>query len=48
MVEDSVQNARNENTDNTLNPANLHRVQNYVSGLKKNKVLGEDQISTNM
>ena len=48
MVEDSVQNALNENTENTLNPATPTEVQNYIKGLKKNKAPGEDQISTNM
>ena len=48
MVEDSVQNAFNENTDNTLNLATPTEVQNYINGLKKNKAPGEDQISTNM
>ena len=33
MVEDSVQNALNENTDNTLNPATPTEVQKYMKGL---------------
>ena len=48
MVEDSVQNALNGNTENTLNPATPTEVRNYIKGLKKNKAPGEDQISTNM
>ena len=48
MIEDSVQNALNKNTDNTLNPATPMVEQNYINGLKKNKVLGKDQISTDM
>ena len=48
MVEDSVQNSLNENTDNTLNPTTPTEVQKYISGLMKNAAPGEDQISTNM
>ena len=48
MVEDSGQNALNENTENTLTPAIPSEVQKYISGLEKNKAPGEDQISTNM
>ena len=48
MEEDSVQNALNETSDNTLNNATPTEVQNYINGLKKNKAASEDQISTNM
>ena len=48
MLEDSVQNAINENTENTLNPAISPNVLNYISRLKKNKVVDEDQVFTNM
>ena len=48
LLEDSEQNALNENTKNTLNPATSTAVQNYICGLKKNNAPGKDQISTNI
>ena len=48
IVEDSVSNALNEDTENTLTPTTSMEAQNCISGLKKNKSPGGEQNSTNM